>query len=78
MPGRCAQRKGGRTRVALDQLFDVEGGSPLMTHLANGEKAIAGLRQDTTAIEERLRTFFGNLPEPASHRHQRRRPRRQF
>jgi len=49
-----------------------------MTHLANGEKAIAGLRQDTTAIEERLRTFFGNLPEPASHRHQRRRPRRQF
>lgn len=62
------------TRVALDQLFDVEGGSPLMTHLANGEKAVAGLRQDTTAIEEPLRTFFGNLPEPASHRHQRRRP----
>lgn len=51
------------TRAALDQLFDLEGGSPLMTHLANGEKAIAGLRKDTTAIEERLRAQIADLAE---------------
>jgi hypothetical protein len=51
------------TREALDRLFDVEGGSPLMTHLANGENAIAALRKETVAIEERLRGQIINLSE---------------
>jgi hypothetical protein len=51
------------TREALDRLFDVEGGSPLMTHLANGEKAIAALREDNTAIEGRLRAEIIQLAE---------------
>jgi hypothetical protein len=51
------------TRAALERLFDVEGGSPLMTHLANGEKAIAALRLETAAIEERLRGQISALSE---------------
>jgi hypothetical protein len=51
------------TREALDRLFDVEGGSPLMTHLANGEKAIAALRKENAAIEERLRGQISELSE---------------
>lgn len=51
------------TREALDRLFDVEGGSPLMTHLANGEKAIAALREENTAIEGRLRAEIIQLAE---------------
>ena len=50
------------TREALDRMFDVEG-SPLMVHLANGEKAIIALRQETTAIEERLRGQISALSE---------------
>lgn len=51
------------TRDALDRLFDVEGGSPLMTHLANGEKAIATLREENAAIEGRLRGQIIELAE---------------
>lgn len=51
------------TRDALDRLFDVEGGSPLMTHLANGEKAIATLREENVAIEGRLRGQIIELAE---------------
>jgi hypothetical protein len=51
------------TKEALKRLFDTEGGSPLMTHLANGEKAIAALRQETAAIEERLRAQITSLSE---------------
>jgi hypothetical protein len=51
------------TREALDRLFDVEGGSPLMTHLANGEKAIAALREENVAIEGRLRAEIVQLAE---------------
>ena len=51
------------TREALDRLFDIEGGSPLMTHLANGEKAIAALREENVAIEGRLRAEIVQLAE---------------
>lgn len=51
------------TRAALERLFDIEGGSPLMTHLANGESAIAALRVETSAIEERLRGQISTLSE---------------
>lgn len=51
------------TREALGRLFDDSGSSPLMTHLANGEKAIAALRQDTAAFEERMRVQFTELSE---------------
>jgi hypothetical protein len=50
------------TREALDRMFDVKG-SPLMVHLANGEKAITALRQETAAIEERLRGQISALSE---------------
>jgi len=42
------------TRDAVERLFDADGGSPLMAHLANGEKAIGALRADLFAIEARL------------------------
>ena len=51
------------TRAALERLFDVEGGSPLMTHLANSERAMATLRTEFSAIEERLRGQIAELSE---------------
>jgi hypothetical protein len=48
-------------RKAVAALFDVDGGSPLMTHLANGEKAINGLRKDHAGVEDRLRTHITSL-----------------
>jgi hypothetical protein len=51
------------TRAALERLFDTNGSSPLMTNLANGEKAIAALRNDMSTIEERMRTHFAALTE---------------
>lgn len=51
------------TGDALDRLFNVEGASPLMTHLANGEKAITALRSDMAALETRLRDQVSALAE---------------
>jgi len=51
------------TRDALKRLYDVGGGSPLMAHLANGEKAIAALRTDMAALEGRLRDQVSALAE---------------
>ncbi len=51
------------TKEALERLFNTDGGSPLMTYLANGEKAIAALRLETAAIEERLRGQISELSE---------------
>jgi hypothetical protein len=51
------------TRAAIERMFDVNGGSPLMTYLANGEKAMAALKAEFSAIEERLRGQISALSE---------------
>jgi hypothetical protein len=63
LEGRLQNALNRGTRDALNRLFDVEAGSPLMTHLANGEKAIAALRSDMVALETRLREQVSALAD---------------
>ena len=60
---RLLEALGRGTREALDRLFDVDGASPLMTHLANGERAISELRTENVAIEQRIRAQILELAE---------------
>lgn len=48
---------------AVARLFDADGGSPLMTHLTNGERAIAALRQEQTAFKDQVTALFADLSE---------------
>jgi len=63
LEARLTESMSREARVILGRLFDTEGGSPLMTHLANGEKAITALRTDTTALETRLREQITELAQ---------------
>ncbi len=49
--------------AALARLFSDDGTSPLMTHLVHGEKAIAALKLETSAIEQRLRAQIAELSD---------------
>ncbi len=63
LEGRVLNALNRGIREALARLFDDEGESPLMVHLANGEKAIAALRGDMFTIETRLRDQVTALGE---------------
>jgi hypothetical protein len=63
LEARLTEALSREARVILGRLFDTDGGSPLMTHLANGEKAITTLRADTTAMEGRLRDQIAELAQ---------------
>ena len=63
LEARLAETLSREARAILARLFDVDGSSPLMTHLATGEKAINALRSDTVAMEERLRGQIGELAQ---------------
>lgn len=60
---RLTQSLTRESKAILARIFDVDSGSPLMTHLAAGEKAIAALRADTVALEERVRGQIGELTQ---------------
>jgi hypothetical protein len=63
LESRLAETLTREARGILARLFDTDGGSPLMTHLMNGEKAIQALRTDTTGVESRLRAQIAELAQ---------------
>lgn len=63
LEGRLLETMVRGTNAALARLFSDDGSSPVMTHLAHGEKAIAALKLETSAIEQRLRAQIAELSD---------------